>query len=503
MLVTGGKVPLGDFPHIASGKDPVEFSPEAVMRMAAGRAVVDRVVASGKTVYGVNTGFGRLSDTVVGPGDLVELQRNLVRSHACGVGDPLTLEETKLVLVLRANVFATGGTGIRPETAAFFLSLYNRGVLPVIPSLGSVGACGDLAPLAHVALVLLGEGEVWNDGARLPGADGLRAAGLSAIELAPKEGLSLVNGTQVMLAVGGLALARLMRVARAADVAAALSTEALLGTDAAFGSDVCGCRPHAGQATVGRRLRHLMAQSPIRESHRTGDSRVQDAYSIRCTPQVHGAVLNSLEFARAAVETETGSVTDNPLVFPDSDSIVSGGNFHGAPLAMAFDHARTAVAVLASIAERRTDRLVNPDLNEGLPAFLAGNAGLESGLMMPHVLSAALLNELRTIAHPACVDNTATSGGKEDHVSMGMNSALLLRRAVYLAARVVAVEMFAAAEGLEHRKPLLPGPNLLPAVETVRRYVPALAGDRSTGAEIESLAEAVTEGAFDALGDSP
>lgn len=501
MLVEGGRIPLSLFPSIATGQEPAQFSPAAMERMAKGREVVDRVLASGKTVYGVNTGFGRLSDTVVGPGDLAQLQTNLVRSHACGVGEKLTEEETRLILVLRANVFATGGTGIRPETASTLLSLYSLGVLPAVPSLGSVGASGDLAPLAHIALVLIGEGEVWSEGTFSPALAALRSAGITPVELGPKEGLSLVNGTQVMLAVGGLALAKALRIARAADVAAALSVDALRGTDAAFGEDVCECRPHTGQAIVGSRLRLLMAGSPIRESHREGDSRVQDAYSLRCAPQVHGACLDTLAFAKNAVETETESVTDNPLVFAESETIVSGGNFHGAPVAMAFDHARTAIAVLASISERRTDRLVNPDLSEGLPPFLARNAGLESGLMMPHVLSAALVNELRTTAHPASVDNTSTSGGKEDHVSMGMTSALLLRRASELAARVVAVELFAAVEGLEHRLPLRPGPNLTPAIELIRRYVPPLTGDRSTGPEIDSLAAAISDGEFDSFGD--
>ncbi|MCC6404431.1 MAG: histidine ammonia-lyase [Fimbriimonadaceae bacterium] len=503
MLVEGGLVPLSLFPAIARGDEPAEFSEQASERMAKGRSVVDQVLRSGRTVYGVNTGFGRLSDTGIGSGDLEQLQSNLIRSHACGVGEPLSQEETRLVLVLRANVFATGGTGIRPETARTLLSLYTSDVIPVVPSLGSVGASGDLAPLAHIALVLLGEGQVWSGEGRVPALGALQRAGIAPIRLAPKEGLSLVNGTQVMLAVGGLALAKALRVARAADVAAAISVDALLGTDAAFCEEVCEARPHRGQANVGARLRHFMAGSSIRESHRTGDSRVQDAYSLRCSPQVHGAVMDTLCFARFAVETESRSLTDNPLVFPESNRIVSGGNFHGAPLALAFDHARAALAVLASICERRTDRLVNPDLSEGLPPFLARKPGLESGLMMPHVLSAALVNELRTTAHPASVDNTSTSGGKEDHVSMGMTSALLLRRAVELAARVVAVEMFAAAEGLEHRKPLEPGPNLAPAVRTIRDYIPELTADRSTGPEIEALSEAILAGVFDGFGDPP
>lgn len=503
MHLSGGRLGLGLFPKLAGGGVPLDFDPGAVARMAASRKVVDALAAGDRAVYGVNTGFGKLSDIRVGVEQLEALQTNLVRSHACGVGDPLPAEEVRLVLALRANVFATGLCGVRPETAQALLALYRADVLPCVPSLGSVGASGDLAPLAHVALVLLGEGKAFADGETLLGPEALARAGIAPLRLAPKEGLSLVNGTQVMLAVGGLALARAQATAEAADVAAALSTEALLGTDAAWDPRLHEARPHPGQQEVASRLRAWMAGSPLRESHRRGDPRVQDAYSLRCAPQVHGACRDSLAFAQAAVETETASATDNPLVFAETGEVVSGGNFHGAPLGLAFDAARTALAVLASISERRTDRLVNPDLNEGLPPFLAQNPGLESGMMIPHVLAAALVNELRTSAHPASVDNTPTSGGKEDHVSMGMTSALLLRRASWLAARVVAVELAAACQGLESRRPLGPGPVLAEAVGLVRTYVPPLDGDRPTGEGIERLAGAVASGEFSRFGSSP
>lgn len=488
---------------LARGGVAVEFDAESWERMAAARKVVERAVESGATVYGVNTGFGKLSDVRIGSDDLAELQTNLVRSHACGVGEPLRPEETRLVLCLRANCFATGRCGIRPETADALLRLYRADALPVVPSVGSVGASGDLAPLAHVALVLIGEGEAWVAGRRTTGREALAAAGLEPIVLAPKEGLSLVNGTQVMLAVGALALQSARSVAKAADVAAAMSTEALLGTDAAFDHRIHAARPHAGQAAVAAKLTRLMSASALRETHRTGDPRVQDAYSIRCAPQVHGACHDSLAHAARVAEAESGAATDNPLVFAEEGDLVSGGNFHGAPIALAFDQARTALCVLASICERRTDRLVNPDLNEGLPPFLSSRPGLESGLMMPHVLSAALVNELRTTAHPACVDNTPTSGGKEDHVSMGMTGALLLRRAAEACATVVAVELAAASRALAFREPDLPGPALQEAAEAVRASVPAQAGDVPLGPALEALAAAVLEGEFDSFGESP
>jgi histidine ammonia-lyase len=488
---------------LAKGGEAVEFDADAWERMLAARRVVERAVESGETVYGVNTGFGKLSDVRIGHDALAELQTNLVRSHACGVGEPLRPDETRLVLCLRANCFATGRSGIRPETAEALLRLYRADALPVVPSVGSVGASGDLAPLAHVALVLIGEGEAWVRGARTSGRDALAAAGIEPVALAPKEGLSLVNGTQVMLAVGALALHRAISVARAADVAAAMSTEALLGTDAAFDPRIHAARPHGGQAKVAAKLARLMSASGLRETHRTDDPRVQDAYSIRCAPQVHGACRDSLEHAARVVEVESGAATDNPLVFAEEGELISGGNFHGAPIALAFDQARTALAVLASICERRTDRLVNPDLNEGLPPFLSGRPGLESGLMMPHVLSAALVNELRTTSHPACVDNTPTSGGKEDHVSMGMTGALLLRRAVEAAALVVAVELAAAARGLAFREPTLPGPELQAASAAVRTHAPVQSGDAPLGPVVEALARAVLSGEFDAFGESP
>jgi histidine ammonia-lyase len=369
--------------------------------------------------------------------------------------------------------------------------MLNAGVNPVVPSRGSVGACGDLAPLAHLALVVIGEGEATYQGRRLHGADAMRSAGITPLALQAKEGLALLNGTQAMGAVGSLALDRAWKLWHWANAAGAMTLEALRDTPAAFDERIHAIRPHAGQLAAAASLRALLQGSEIRESHRFDDPRVQDAYSIRCMPQVHGAVHDALTYVQRVVEIESGAATDNPLVFADSDEVVSGGNFHGAPLAHAFDFAAIALADLASISERRIDRLVNPDLNEGLPAFLAHRPGMESGLMMAHVTAAGLLNEIKGLAHPASVDNVPTSGGKEDHVSMGMTAALKLRDLVGLAEHVVAIELLAAAEGLEHRRPLRAGIGVEGIHAKVRARVEPLKEDRPLGTDIEQLASLI------------
>src|SRR5947209_14461436 len=401
------------------------------------------------------------------------------------------------MMVLRANVLALGLSGIRYEAIELLCELLNRRVCPVVPEKGSVGASGDLAPLAHLALTLIGEGEAFFEAQRMSGAEALRRAQLTPLQLEAKEGLALLNGTQGMHAVGGLALLRAQRVACVADVAGAMSLEALKGTPAAFDLRLHDARPHPGQKAVAEHLLSLMEGSEIRQSHLKDDPRVQDAYSLRCMPQVHGAVRDALAHCEDVLLIESESATDNPLVFAESGEVISGGNFHGAPLAFVFDYAAIAIADLMSMSERRTDRLVNPDKNEGQPAFLARHPGLESGFMTAHVAAASLSNEARVLAHPASVDNITTSGGKEDHVSMGMTSALKLRAIVDLAESLLAIELLAAAEGLEHRRPLKAGVGVERAFAVVRKIAPPLTQDRALSGDIARVAEAIRRGDFD------
>jgi histidine ammonia-lyase len=375
--------------------------------------------------------------------------------------------------------------------------MLNRRVCPVVPEKGSVGASGDLAPLAHLALSLIGEGEAFSGAQRMPSAEALRRAQLAPLQLEAKEGLALLNGTQAMHAVGGLALLRAQRLARVADVAGAMSLEALKGTPAAFDLRLQDARPHPGQKAVAEHLLSLMEGSEIRQSHLTGDPRVQDAYSLRCMPQVHGAVRGALAHCEEVLLIESASATDNPLVFAESGEVISGGNFHGAPLALGFDYAAIAITDLMNMSERRTDRLVNPDKNEGLPAFLARQPGLESGFMIAQVAAASLVNEARVLAHPASCDNITTSGGKEDHVSMGMTSALKLRSIVDLAENLLAIELLTAAEGLEHRRPLKAGVGVERAFAAVRKIASPLVQDRPLSGDIARVAEAIREGEFD------
>ena len=493
----GQPLTLEEVARVARGAGEVSLAAAARARVEAARAAVERIVAESRVVYGVNTGFGKLSDVTVPAGELRELQLNLVRSHACGVGDPLSEEETRAMILLRANVLAKGFSGARAAVVETLLLMLARGVHPVVPELGSVGASGDLAPLAHLALCCVGEGEAVYRGERVPGGEALRRAGIEPLRLEAKEGLALLNGTQALTAVGALALERAERLARTADVSGAMSLEALKGTPAAFDERIHAARPHRGQVESAAHLRELLRESEIRASHLEGDPRVQDAYSLRCMPQVHGAARDALAHARSAVETETGAATDNPLVFAETGEVVSGGNFHGAPLAVAFDYCSIALTHLGNIVERRIDRLVNPDKNEGLPPFLTARAGVESGYMVPQVVAVALLNECKVLAHPASTDNLPTDGGKEDHVSMGMTAALKLRRVVENLERVVAIELLAAAEGLEHRAPLRPGRGARRAYELVRALAPRLTRDRALAGDIERVAAALRRGEFD------
>ncbi|MEO8436148.1 MAG: histidine ammonia-lyase [Pyrinomonadaceae bacterium] len=496
----GQKLPLELIARVAYGEGQVSLSSRARERATQSRRVVEKILAEGRIVYGVNTGFGRLSDVHVPPSDLRQLQLNLVRSTACGVGPPLSEAESRAMLLLRANVLALGYSGARPIVIDTLIAMLERGVSPFIPEKGSVGASGDLAPLAHLALTVIGEGEAFYEGARMPGADALRRADIEPLHLEAKEGLALLNGTQAMCAVGGLALERAERLSRIADVAGAMTLEALRGTPVPFDERLHQARPHPGQIEAAAHLRELLRDSQIRESHLRNDPRVQDAYSLRCMPQVHGAVRDALRHARSVVETETASVTDNPVVFAETDEVLSGGNFHGAPVAQVLDYAAIALTDLAGISERRTERLVNPDLNEGLPPFLTSHAGTSSGYMIAQVTAVALLSEMKILAHPASIDNLPTSGGKEDHVSMGMTAATKLRSIVTNAEYAIAIELLTAAEGLEYRAPLQPGRGVKQAYEIIRGHVPRLTEDRALSGDIEKIALAIRGGEFGILG---
>jgi histidine ammonia-lyase len=469
----------------------VSLTPDAVARMEASRAVIDRLAAGEDPIYAVNTGVGLLADTRVPREDLDQLQRNVIRSHAVGVGDPLARDVVRAMMLIRANVLAKGFSGIRPLVADGLCNLVNRGVTPVVPSQGSVGASGDLAPLAHMSLVLIGEGEAEFEGAVLPGAEALARAGLQPIELHPKEGISLINGTQAMLAIGCLELEASEILAETADVVCALSLDALRGTPRAFDERIHSARPHPGQAESAARLRRLLEGSEIRESHITC-RRVQDAYSMRCAPQVHGAVRDALTEARRVFAVELNSATDNPLVF--GDEIRSGGNFHGEPLAFQLDFLAVALSALAGISERRVDRLVNPALNEGLTPFLAGHAGLESGLMMVQVTAASLVAENRVLAHPASTGSITTSGNKEDFVSMGMTSAVKFQRIVRNTRAVLAIEALCAARALDELTPLKTSPALEQMRERIRKASPPIEGDRPFHRDIAALDELIAGG---------
>ena len=495
----GQRLTLEQIAAVANGREQVALSAEARSRIEASRAVVEKIVEQNRTVYGVNTGFGKLSDVRIERSELRELQLNLVRSHSCGLGNPLSEAEARAMLLLRANVLACGLSGARAIVCETLVAMLERGVTPVIPEKGSVGASGDLAPLAHLALAAIGEGEAFYKGERLASAEALRRAEIEPLQLEVKEGLALLNGTQAMGAVGALALHRAERVVRLADVSGAMSLEALKGTPVAFDERIHAARSHTGQVEVATHLRELLQGSEIRKSHLENDPRVQDAYSLRCMPQVHGAVRDTLRYARGIVETETGSATDNPLVFSETGDVLSGGNFHGAPLALAFDFAAIALTDLLSITERRIDRLVNPDANEDLPPFLTPHAGTSSGFMMLQVTAVALLSEAKILAHPASVDNVPTDGGKEDHVSMGMTAATKLRAIVELAEAATAIELVTAAQGLEYRQPLTPGRGVKAAYDVVRTHVVPLTADRSMAGDIQKIVEAVRQGEFDGL----
>jgi histidine ammonia-lyase len=500
MELNGQKLTLAEIAAVALEHEAVQISSSARPRVLASRKIIEEIIACDAVVYGVSTGFGKLADVRIPQSDLAALQLNLVRSHACGIGNPLSESEVRAMMLLRANVLAIGLSGIRFAIIETLCEMLNRRVCPVIPEKGSVGASGDLAPLAHLALTLIGEGEAFFQGERMESHKALSRAGLQPQRLQAKEGLALLNGTQAMHAVGGLALLRGKRLAYVADVSGAMTLEALKGTPAAFDLRLHEARPHPGQKAVAKHLLSILEGSEIRESHLEDDPRIQDAYSLRCMPQVHGAVRGALSHCEDVLLIESGSATDNPLVFSESGDVISGGNFHGAPLALAFDYAAIALTDLMSISERRIERLINPDMNEGLPAFLAREPGMQSGFMIAHVAAAALLTEARVLAHPSSVDNVPTSGGKEDHVAMGMTGALKFRAVVDLAENLLAIELLAGAEALEHRHPLKAGVGVERAFTTVRKIAQPLTQDRSLSGDIARVAEGIRRGDFDPEG---
>jgi histidine ammonia-lyase len=500
ILLTGNDLTFDQLYSVALHQETVALSPAAVTRMKASRAVVDRLVAANETAYGINTGFGKLASVRISAEQVRQLQINLVRSHACGIGTSLSVPETRAMMLLRANALAKGLSGTRPTVVETLCAMLNAGVHPVIPSQGSVGASGDLAPLAHLAQVVIGEGEAHLKHEKLSGAEAMKRAGIVPVALEAKEGLSLLNGTQGMLALLSLALLEADTLADTADVAASLSLDALRGSPGAFDARIMHARAYAGAGKTARNLAHLNEGSQIRESHRAPDkdTRVQDAYSLRCTPQVHGAVRDSLVQAREMALVELNSATDNPLVFVKANGegdIVSGGNFHGQPLAMAADQVAIAIATLSGIAERRVEQMTNP-LTSMLPAFLTPDPGLNSGFMIAQVTAAALTSENRALATPHSVDSISTSGNQEDYVSMGMSGARRLERMLYNLRHILAIELLCACQGIDLLAPLQTGPLAKKAYDAVRAASPKVTADRPLAPDINAAATLVAQGAI-------
>jgi histidine ammonia-lyase len=500
IVLTGNELTFSQLYSVALHHETVSLSPDAIARMKASRAVVDQLVASGKTAYGINTGFGKLASVRISSEQVRQLQVNLVRSHACGVGELLSEAETRAMMLLRANALAKGLSGIRPSVVETLISMLNAGVHPVIPSQGSVGASGDLAPLAHLAHVVIGEGEALYKREKLPGAEALQRAGIAPVALEAKEGLSLLNGTQGMLALLSLALREADILADTADVAASLSLDALRGSPGAFDARIMHAREYPGAGTTARNLAHLNEGSQIRESHRAAeeDPRVQDAYSLRCTPQVHGAVRDSLVQAREMALVELNSATDNPLVFVKeggTGDIISGGNFHGQPLAMAADQVAIALATLGGVSERRVEQMTNP-LTSLLPAFLTPDPGLNSGFMIAQVTAAALTSENRALATPHSVDSISTSGNQEDYVSMGMSGARRLERMLHNLRHILAIELLCACQGIDLLAPLQTGTLAKKAYDGVRTLSPKVIADRPLAPDISAVHDLIATGAI-------
>ncbi|HTO72343.1 MAG TPA: histidine ammonia-lyase [Gemmatimonadales bacterium] len=499
LILDGQSLTLPDF--VAAARHPglkVEIAPAALAALAASRSRVDRAIASGATMYGINTGFGKLANVRVAPDQLEALQSNLIRSHAAGVGQPLPAEVVRGLMLLRANVLLRPTSGVRPALAEALVGLLNAGIVPLVPEQGSVGASGDLAPLSHVAQALMGEGPVLEPTGRRPAGDALKAAGLRPYVFGPKEGLAFINGTQAQTAILALTVHDSQVLWDTSVGAAAMSLEALRGTPVPLEERIHLARPHRGQLAAARLMRELLENSAIRESHRENDPRVQDAYSLRCTPQVLGAVADAIAFAAETARIELNASTDNPLVFEDG-SVVSGGNFHGQPVAQALDFLTVALTTLQALSERRVERLVNPDLSQGLPAFLTSDPGLRSGYMMVQITAASLVAESRTLCYPASIGSIPTDANQEDFVPMGMAAAWKARRVLSNAAHVVAAELLCAAQGLEFLRPLTPGAGVQRLYRAVREGpggVPALSVDRTPGPDLEQLAARLSRGEF-------
>jgi len=494
--IDGRSLKIADVIAVARGHARVEMTDAARTGMAASNAIVTRIVERNDVVYGVTTGFGKLSDIAIPPNRLAELQVNLIRSHAVGVGPLLNEAEVRAMMLLRANVISKGYSGARAALVDLLAGMLNAGLYPPIPEQGSVGASGDLAPLAHLALSMIGEGLLFKGNQSGPAAVMLRASGLEPIELGPKEGITLINGTQAHTAIAALLVHDAQRLWRAAHVAAAMSLEALKGTPVAFDARIQEARGQIGQEESARVMRLLLDNSEIRESHRSNDRRVQDAYGLRCVPQVHGPVLDALRWIEGMVSRELNAATDNPLVFENGE-MLSGGNFHGQAVAMALDFLAIAATNLAVISERRTDRLVHPDLNEGLPAFLSPDAGTNSGFMMAQVTAASITSECKVLAHPSSVDSIPTDGSKEDVVPMAMGAAWKARRIVANVRNVLAIEMMCGAQGIDFRAPLKPSIAIGRAHAIVRKVVPHLDRDRVMSGDIGLIATEISNGRFD------
>ncbi len=517
--LTGAGLTIDDVVAVARHGAEAHLDPDARARAAEAKIVIDRLVAEGQVVYGVTTGFGALATTFVPPERTRELQERLLLSHAAGVGSPLPTEVVRAMLLLRANTLALGHSGCRPELIDRLCEMLRLGVHPVVPEQGSVGASGDLAPLAHLALPLIGRGEVDLAGRRMPAGDALAAVGLAPLTLEPKEGLALLNGTQMMGAIGALLLADADRLARTASTIAALSVEALLGTEVAFSAAYQLARPHPGQVRTAAELRWLLRDSTLQAAHRALDHRVQDPYSLRCVPQVHGASRDAFDHLRRVLDVEINAATDNPLVFPGAGvvpadalatgggQVISGGNFHGQPVALALDFAKLALAELGSISERRVALMLDPRLNEGLPAFLGAASGLDSGLMILQYTAASLVSEDKVLAHPASADSVPTSANQEDHVSMGSIAARHARSVLGHVEHILAIELLCAAQALDLRLALvdraLPGVGVREAHALVRSVIPHLVHDREPGPDIEAALRLVRDGRLAVLADPP
>ncbi|MBN2229494.1 MAG: histidine ammonia-lyase [Candidatus Thorarchaeota archaeon] len=494
ILIDGESLSIEDVVQVARYKKKVELAVAAIEKIKKSRDVVETAINEGRTVYGVNTGFGELASVSISRVDLASLQVNLIRSHCVGVGDPFVVEVVRGMMLLRANALAKGYSGVRPDVIITLIEMLNAGVVPVVPQQGSVGSSGDLAPLAHMVLVMIGEGEAFYKGKRVPGWDAMEKAKIKPLVLQAKEGVALINGTQPMTSIGVLAVYDALSTIKDATIAASMSLEALRGTRAALDSRIHSLRPHEGQVEIADAMRRVLLDSEINQSH-ANCGKVQDAYSLRCSPQVIGASLDTIRYVQSILETEINSATDNPLVFPENGTVVSGGNFHGQPIALAMDFLSIALSELANIAERRINRLVNPHLS-GLPAFLTTESGLESGMMIAQYTAAALVSENKVLAHPASVDSIPTSADQEDHVSMGTIAARKASTILENVKNVIAIEYMCAAQGIDLLSPLRPSGPLQTGHSTLRKAITKLEDDRVLSEDISKIRELMDQGAI-------